>query len=203
MKKISWWTLAALLFGLISITACSKDEEPAIDVVEEPEEIEFSEVNDFVWRGLNHWYFWQNTLPALADSKLNDLNAYHTYLNNYSTPEQLFNALVDRGVDDFSWYIPDVDEQLKQFAGTNKSYGIRLGGSLFQDGTGVYIHIAYTVPNSPAAQQGLERGDVIYKVDGEVMNLDNYQIINNLFSKDNITLGVGRYSNGYLLQLKK
>ncbi|MDP4754978.1 MAG: peptidase S41, partial [Flavobacteriaceae bacterium] len=117
MKKISWWYLASLLFVSLTFTACSKDEEPEVPVVEEPEEIEFSEVSDFVWRGLNHWYFWQNSLPALADSKLNDLDAYHTYLNSYSTPEQLFNALVNRSVDDFSWYIPDVAEQLKQFAG--------------------------------------------------------------------------------------
>ena len=203
MKKMSWWYLASLLFVSLTFTACSKDEEPEVPVVEEPEEIEFSEVSDFVWRGLNHWYFWQNSLPALADSKLNDLDAYHTYLNSYSTPEQLFNALVNRSVDDFSWYIPDVAEQLKQFAGTNKSYGVRLGGSFFQDGNGVYIHIAYTVPDSPASLAGLERGDIIYKVDGTVMNVDNYQIINNLFEKDNITLGVGRYTEGVFTPTKE
>lgn len=193
-KRLSWRHIATILFVSLNFTSCSNEDEPEIPVIEE--EIVFSEVSDFIWRGLNHWYFWQNSIPALADSKLNDLDEYHKYLNSYSTPEQLFDALIDRGVDDFSWYVPDVDDQLKQFAGTNKSYGIRLGRSLFQDGNGVYINIAYTVPNSPAALAGLKRGDIIYKVDDTVMTADNYQIINNLFEKDNITLGVGRYTEG-------
>lgn len=196
LKKLSWRQMATILFVSLNFTSCSKEDEPEIPVIEEPEEIVFSEVSDFIWRGLNHWYFWQNSVPALADSKLNDLDAYHTYLNSYSTPEQLFNALINTSVDDFSWYVPDVAEQLKQFAGTNKSYGIRLGSSLFQVGNGVYIYIAYTVPNSPAALSGLKRGDIIYKVDGAVMTADNYQIINNLFENDNIKLGVGRYTEG-------
>jgi C-terminal processing protease CtpA/Prc len=187
-------SLLSLLF-LTLVLSCAKDDAP----IEEPAVIiEFNEVSDFIWKGLNYWYYWQPIMTDLSDSKISDLDTYHNYLNTFSSPKDLFKSIIDKNIeDDFSWYIEDVDEQLKQFAGTNKSYGIRLGRGFFQvaNNNGVYIHIAYVVPNSPAQLAGLKRGDVIYKVDGIEMNSENYTIINNLFNNDAVTLGVGRFNN--------
>ena len=180
-----------LIASLFVLSSCFKDSDD-IPI------IEYDPISDFIWRGMNYWYYWQPDIEALSDATLSDLDNYHTYLSTFNTPEQLFNQLKDKQVDDFSWYIPDVDEQLKSFAGTNKSYGIRLGPNLFNVETGgnVYIYIAYVVPDSPAAEAGLKRGDLIYRVDGTVMTPSNYQVINNLFNNDTVSIGVGSFVDG-------
>ncbi len=190
MHKIKYLALS-LIASLVILSSCVKDQDDA-------PQIEYDEITDFIWRGLNYWYYWQGEIEELSDSKLSNLDDYHLYLSTFDSPEALFDHLKYNSQDDFSWYIDDVAEQLKSFAGTSKSYGIRLARSLFnvEAGGNVYIYIAYVVPGSPAEEAGLKRGDLIYRVDGTVMNPDNYQVINNLFNNDTVTIGVGSFIDG-------
>ena len=87
MKEIKMFPV--FLLGLLFIACSNNDDAPTLaeepdteePVVEEPIELN-SEVNDFIWKGLNYWYFWQNDVTDLADSKDDDTDAYYTYLNN-------------------------------------------------------------------------------------------------------------------------
>ena len=59
-------TISTLIIG------CSKDAsdklEDTIDIVDQERELKI-EINDFIWEGLNYWYYWQETVPDLSDTK--------------------------------------------------------------------------------------------------------------------------------------
>ena len=184
--------LTFLLFLTLTVS-CSKDD--AVEQEQPSENVELNnEINDFVWKAMNNWYFWQSSVANLADTKDNDQDAYYTYLNGYSSPETLFNSLIFNA-DDFSWYIEDIDAQLNAFRGITESYGIKLGYVIDYQGNTV-IYVTYTVEGSPADNAGIKRGDLIYKVDGTVLTSGNYQILNRLFTETSISLGIATIENG-------
>ena len=170
-------------------------------VAEEPTVVELNnEVNDFVWKAMNHWYFWQEDVSDLADTKDDNQDEYYTYLNGFSDSEDLFDSFIF-SADDFSWYIDDVQERLNSTRGISESYGIGLPSNIVrvqQGSDDIVIFVAYVVPGSPAEIAGIERGDLIYKINGSVLNIDNASLINNLFNDLNITIGVATFENGGL-----
>ena len=196
MKKYLLLFLGLALF----VSACSDNDDEPLEIVT----VELnSEVNEFIWKGMNYWYLWQGDQAVLADNRFENTDAFYTYLNGFSTSESLFNSLVYQPdvVDDFSWYIPDVDEQLNSFRGISTSYGIGFPSSLIRvspDSNDVVIYIAYVDAGSPAANAGLKRGDIIYKVHGVAMNTENAAIINKVFSQETISLGLANIVNGTL-----
>ncbi|MCL5247384.1 S41 family peptidase [Cellulophaga sp. 20_2_10] len=184
-----------LLSGLILfLSACDKNDDDGGDV--KTGEIKLNnEINEFIWKGLNHWYYWQPNVSALADTKDDDQDAFYTYLNGYSGPEELFDALKYTEKDDFSWFIDDVDEQLASFNGISTTYGITRGPLVQVSGTNNVVQVIGSVAaGSPAEAAGLKRGDIISKVDGEIMTVDNYIIINKLYTQESVTLGLATVS---------
>lgn len=181
---------------LLSLTiGCSNDDDATIDPdIIEPQ----NEINDFVWKGMNHWYYYQDQVEDLADTKDDNQESYYTYLNTYSEPEDLFNSLVYSQEDDFSWYIDDVQAQANAFRGISESYGINLGFVVYTDEseTDVVAYVGYVTKNSPASAAGIQRGDLIYKVDGTVLNINNYELLNKLFTESSISLGLATFVNG-------
>ncbi len=64
------------------------------------------QISDFVWKGLNEFYYWQEEVEALSDTKLQDSKAYAQYINNNSVPEDFFKSL-NHPDDRFSWIQDD------------------------------------------------------------------------------------------------
>ncbi len=187
--------LAVTILTLLT-TSCSND-----DMTTQTATVELnSEVNDFVWKAMNHWYFWQQDTPALAETQDDDIDEYYNYLNGFSSSKDLFESL-KFSADDFSWYIADVDKQLNAFRGITVSYGIKLPRTIvrFNSSNDLVIFVAYVVPGSPADLAGIERGDLIYKVNGTILNTDNFALINKINSDPSISLGVAKFENGTLI----
>lgn len=176
-----------LLYVLISsflLFSCSNDEGNYYSGNKQ--------VNDFVWKGLNSWYYWKNDVPNLADNKASS-NDYNALIGN-KTPDQLFYSLLNNygTVDRFSWIVSDVDELLKSFSGKKVSSGMDLSLTLLDPiDKNVLALVNYVVPNSPADLQGVKRGDVILRINGRVLNTDNYRL---LFSESfNVQVGKKPY----------
>ena len=45
-----------------------------------------TEVNDYIWKGLNLWYYWQEEVDDLADT-FDDNQVNTSFLQSYADPE--------------------------------------------------------------------------------------------------------------------
>ncbi len=198
MKKYIAYLLVLGLF--VSFVGCSSDEPDTPPVV--PGITLNNPVNDFVWRGLNSEYYWQNKVTNLSDTKNNDQDTYYTYLNTYSTPNDLFNSLIYQPgeVDRFSWFIEDYAEQEASFRGVSDSFGFEFDLSLLCEGCEEVIGFIYNVtPDSPASEAGLKRGDIFSSFNGITLTTNNYQVVNKYFTDDNISFGLAQLEDGKIV----
>ena len=76
-----------LLFVLPLFTSCFKDLDDEIN----PASV--SEINDFIYRGLNFFYLYKADTPELADDAFASDNDYNNFLNSFDTPESFFEYL--------------------------------------------------------------------------------------------------------------
>lgn len=117
MKKTHHiWT--ALLISL-TLLGC-KDNSTGPEVPESPSE------KQFVWDAMNYWYYWQQDVPDLADDRFSDQQEFYKFLNGYSGPNAVFNALL-APQDDFSFFIDDYEEFQDSQQGISESFGYEYG----------------------------------------------------------------------------
>ncbi|MCP4313235.1 MAG: hypothetical protein GY790_18400 [Bacteroidetes bacterium] len=147
-------TLLLLLFSSAFIVfSCEKD----------PNKPDLSDetliLNKWIWEGMNDVYLWENQIPDLDPEYQEDSEEYFYDL--------LYSA------DSYSWIVDDYEKLVAMFAGVSLSTGMSVSPGRFDD-TKVISIVEYVSPGSPAADSGIERGDIIIAIDGQSLNADNY-----------------------------
>lgn len=176
MKKTSY--ILGLIF-LSFFVSCNDDDG-----------YESQSVNDFIWKGLNSWYYWKSDVPALQSSYFSNDQDYNSFING-TNPTIFFNNLLydPLNVDRFSWIVEDLDALLKGFSGIGVSSGMDFSlAYLDQNNQTMIGMVNYVVPNSPASQEGVQRGDIFYQVNGAAITRENYR--NLLSSNFSVTFAV-------------
>lgn len=184
MRKIF---IVLLAFISLLTISCNSNEEQALQNLE---------VQDFIWKGLNLFYFWQANVPDLADDRFTDQNELNSFLSAYPNPEDLFdNLLYDtQNTDKFSWIVDDYVALEQQFQGVTKNNGVEFGLVRLSGSNDIFGYVRYILPNSNASDKDIKRGDLFLEVDGQQLTLDNYR--NLLFGdNDSYTLGLASISN--------
>ena len=184
MLKLSLISSFVALFLFISCT--DLDDEPV------PVGIQ---VHDFVWKGLNLYYYWQADVEDLADNRFGDQSSYESFLNGFSTPENLFDHLImDRTIDRFSVIYSDYTVLENTLQGISKNNGLDFVLNFTDDTQNeIFGWVRYVLPNTSASQQNIPRGTIFYAVNGITLNVNNYQ---SLLSADSYTLNFADYDNG-------
>ena len=145
--------VAALLSGIVIFSACDRDEPEEKD--------ETTILNLWIWGVMNDIYLWADEIdPSL-------------YPDNEPDPEAFFYKLRNEK-DQFSWIVDDIEELEASFAGIELSNGISPGWVLISGTDQVIAVVEFVYENSPAADSGIQRGDIILEVNGETMNRYNY-----------------------------
>jgi len=165
----------ALLLG-----ACS-DEKDRGDDYEEGDE-----VNLWVEKIMRQHYLWEDEIPDQGS------------LNQDLDPEKFFSTLLSDkdgyekkdGSHQYFSYIEKKSSSTKASSANEPSYGFEFATMEYSQSGRIYALVLYVLPNSPASDAGLKRGDWIYAIDETNLSKSNYKM---LLSGDAVSFSIAKY----------
>ena len=181
MKKI----ISILLLFLV-VLSCDNDDDNGIQNGDTPDPTSTDvTVQDFMWKALNLWYFWQEEVPDLADDRFSNNDDYTAFLQNQSDPETFLRSLLF-DEDRFTFWNEDFEVLLNSLSGISQNNGLQffIIDLTADDTDNLFGFVRNVIPGSDAANKGMQRGDVFYAVDGQTLTADNF---NELLFGDNTT----------------
>jgi len=155
--------IVILLLSVALFQNCAKKDGIPADV----------EINDFVWKGMNAYYLYQDQIPDLSDRRFGSDSQLNSYLRSFDTPT-LFNSLRtstdtdSRLIDDYTnlELIP-----LRTATTNGMEFGIIAEPNHADNVIGYVISV---LPNSFASTKNIIRGEFFNAIDGTQLTRDNY-----------------------------
>jgi carboxyl-terminal processing protease len=154
-------------------------------------------IHQFVWEAMNDFYLWQEEVPTLNESiKPVGSLKYKELIDPYPEPEAFFESLKYKD-DKFSLirsnYV-DIENSIK---GIDANNGVEFILSRYGSGESIFGVVTYILEDSDASSKDIKRGDFFTGVDGQNLNLDNYQEL--LFGENiDYTLNMADLNNNLL-----
>ena len=167
MKKFKFCLLALIL--VFSSCKKSDDEDPNIIRIESD-----LEIIDFIWKGLNQYYYWQESVINLSDSKKESESDYAYFLSQNPDPDNFFNSLLHPD-DNFSWIVDDYVELENMLQGIDISDGMEFGLYVECNDQNIFGFVRYVQKDSDAESKGVKRGMVFSNINGTRLTRDNYR----------------------------
>lgn len=168
------------LFSMLAIF-CSCGEDRTDEFIEKTKD------THWLYDIMNEWYLWYSEMAPVS-----------SYKDYFATPEKFFNKLLYKG-DKYS-YIEVLDKE----TGTRSidavsSYGIDFvlyvnPVTNSQSSTERFARVLYVLPESPAAEAGIRRGQWISGIGGEKLTSNNYTALIN-GPETTINISVLNYQN--------
>ncbi len=186
-KKMKIKILFFLLLTLFLTVNCDTKDDHEV-----PESVA---INDFVWKGMNLYYLWQNDVDNLKDNRFSNQSELNNFLAGYSSPVDLFNSIrVPTTLDRFSVIFNDYNSLEGILSGNTLNNGVDFGLK-YKTGstTEIFGWVRYIIPNSDASTKNIQRGDIFYAVNGIPLTASNYQ---ELLANSNYTLNLADFDNG-------
>lgn len=173
-------TFSLLLFLIIA--SCSKnDDSIKAPGTVSPDPSAGVAVQDFMWKAMNFWYFWQSDMPNLADDKFPNTaegsKIYTDFLLSEEDPEDFFNNQLRFADDRFSFLSDNYVELTNQLSGISKGNGLEFGLVRFTGSDDVFGYVQYIIAGSDASSKDIKRGEIFTGVNGETLNLTNYRAL--------------------------
>ena len=154
-----------------------------------------SEINDFVWKGMNAAYLYKQEIPDLDNDRFNDSEEYASYLNDYTSPENLFESLIYErdNIDKFSLIVDNYIELEQYLSGASLSNGLNYGLVYLPNSNNeIFGYVRYVNNGSAADLANINRGDIFRSIDNIPLSIDNYS---DLLSQEIYTVNFANYFN--------
>ncbi|ADB37933.1 S41 family peptidase [Spirosoma linguale] len=184
--------LVVVLLGFIgSLSGCKKTTDDVTPQTTTATVNENTTVDSWILANMRDLYYWNDKIPANPDTTLAPDVFFDSILNKY-------NATTNPTGDRFSWIENDANTLTAELSGESTTTGMNFNLYLRASGsTGVIAQVLYVSPGSPAEKAGLKRGDVITKVNGQLLNTTNYSDL--LFTGTTFTYGLGTVSGNSIV----
>jgi len=162
-----------LFIGIVFLNiSCSKDDDIGVSGPGG----DSASVQDFMWKAMNIWYFWQSDVADLADDRFSTNEEYTEFLFSEADPADFFDNKLRFSEDRFSFYNMDYKELTDNLSGISRSNGLEFGLFLYGDNdTDIFGYVRYIVTNSDASTKDISRGELFTGVDGQSLNESNYR----------------------------
>jgi carboxyl-terminal processing protease len=187
MKTILKYILVSSI-ALTTLSSCFQDND---DVFAGK-----SEINNFVYRGMNAFYLYKPEIDVLANDRFANFEELEAFHAQFSSPEEFFESLVfDRArTDRFSVIFEDYVALENVLSGNTLSNGMEFGlvgetGSA----TNVYGYVRYVAPNSSAQIQNVQRGMIFNSINGTRLTRENFSA---LLAQNTYTIGLASLNAG-------
>ena len=154
-----------------------------------------SEINDFVWKGMNAVYLYKQEIFDLSNNRFDSSDEYANYLNNFESPEILFESLIyeRESIDKFSVIVDNYIELEQFFNGSSVSNGMEYGLSYIPNSSNeIFGFVRYVHPGSNADINNIKRGDIFRGINNTLLNINNYS---GLLSQDVYIVNFANYNN--------
>ncbi|MFB9080273.1 S41 family peptidase [Flavobacterium procerum] len=173
MKYSKIAALSIFLFLSVFVFSCSDNDAPA--PVYEAGTNEY--VNEWMYQQMKKYYRWNTTMPQKGRLDL--------------FPQEYFAGLLQED-DIYSYAVhPELPETAQQ--SLRRKFGFEV--SFFEFETKYYGVVLYVLEDSPAKRNGLKRGRLITKIEGTVLNQNNYnELYSKMTSVSQLTLETVSYS---------
>ena len=147
----------------------------------------YERINKFIVDGVHTYYLWE------AETDWNRYENKATYAA-YTDHDQLFNQLLYKD-DLWSSLTDDIRGLENQFSGISTTFGYTLGFFYHPYTAGEVVAVVFYVSaQSPAEKAGLKRGDIIIRMNGAKITINNY--LNLYYSSSlNVQCGVHDVEN--------
>lgn len=171
---------------MLAVTACQPDDDTGKSGVKATDK----EVNEWIETTLRKNYLWYDEIPDKAK------------LNYYTAPETFFTSLLSlkdgkdmNGGHHYFSTIEKKEETTKAASNVNSTYGFEyaLGNGVFYASQKINAAwVLYVLPDSPASEAGLKRGDWIIGVNSDTPNITDFS---ELSAGAAATFYLGKYSD--------
>ncbi len=172
--KTIWHSSAVALICLFSIFFASCDRDDDFD----RQLTLVQKANKFVLDYSELYYLW------------NDKVDYNKSYITATDPFALFEGLVYRDLDQWSYLTDDAETLFGSYEGVETTYGYSLTVINFSQLKEYAAVVNFIYPGSPAEKAGLKRGDIIYLMDGAPITESNYM---NLYYSSSMVVETATY----------
>lgn len=172
-----WLNFLILFVAVLQLSAgCSKDDTPAVT----QEERIALKARKFVYDYTSEAYLWRDHISASVDYR------------NAASPQELFELMRYKELDKWSYVSDNSQQEMENFQGVSTTFGYTLALGKFTNLTNVYFAVVvFVYDGSPAKRAGLKRGDIILKLGGSDITMENYM---QLYNSSFVNIGLGEYT---------
>ncbi|WP_461132042.1 S41 family peptidase [Spirosoma lituiforme] len=188
-KPLPWLLMAGFILSLSACKKTTDDVSPQTTAMTTTSEN--TTVDSWILSHMREVYYWNDKIPASPDTTLAPDLFFDSLLNKY-------NVTTNPTGDRFSWIENDANTLSAELSGQSVTTGMDYNLYLRATGsTGVIAQVLYVLPGSPAAKAGLKRGDIISKVNSQLLNTTNYSDL--LSTGTTYTFGLATVSGSTLV----